>query len=56
MNTFSFSSIPELSDNDLIVINGGATGDAAYWIGRTYVYYTAHFLTGGLSTLYLILK
>ena len=47
----------ELCEDQLISVNGGEDGDLAYIAGYSYVFTTAHFLTGGLSTyIYLIKK
>jgi len=47
----------ELCEDQLISVNGGEKGDLAYIAGYSYVFSTAHFLTGGLSTyIYLINK
>jgi hypothetical protein len=45
-----------LNASELSEINGGESGDAAYWIGRSYVWTIAHFATGGVSTVYLLLN
>ena len=47
----------ELCEDQLISVNGGEDGDLAYIVGYSYVFTSAHILTGGLSTyLYLIKK
>ena len=50
----SIESLQNLNDFEMREINGGDSGDAAYWIGRSYVWGMAHFLTFGLSTYYLL--
>ncbi len=47
-----------LDQNELNLISGGlrdAAGDAAYAIGRSYVWVTAHIFTFGLSSVYLVI-
>lgn len=56
METFNNDFLVELKNEDIRKVNGGETGDTAYWIGRISVYAYAHLLTFGLSTLYLIGK
>lgn len=52
----SIEDLKNLNDYEVREINGGESGDAAYWIGRIYVWTTAHFLTAGLSTVNIIIK
>jgi hypothetical protein len=46
----------ELSTSELRQINGGEDGELAYYAGYLHVFTTAHLLTGGLSTIYYLVK
>lgn len=53
---FGIPGISNIENKELLSINGGGPGDAAELVGRSWVWTTAHILTGGVSTLYLLHK
>ena len=45
-----------LNEAELIQLNGGDADDVAYAAGIFYVFSTAHILTGGLSSIFYLIK